>query len=297
MPSACWPASIPRRCRRHRGPPMNWSIAGHRDAAAAHEAARAALARAERAAPSGPHPVADGRSRKRMRRARRAGRAVDCARQEKPSAARRGRGPACLEGARRRCLPSRRLPCRQGGLARHAPGAVRAGARTLAEASPGDASRATLLARAFRARHADESHRARLRVEIGRLRKSLARFAEHRRDQGRLCARARAARATSSCSPRRPTKTHAAVLALLADGEAWSSSALALALGASQRTVQRALDELAAAEQGTGGRQRPRAALDGAAACRDSRQACYSRPRCPVARLSAWELQQRTGAS
>jgi DeoR/GlpR family transcriptional regulator of sugar metabolism len=39
---------------------------------------------------------------------------------------------------------------------------------------------------------------------------------------------------------------HAPVLALLADGESWSSSALALALGASQRTVQRALDSLAA---------------------------------------------------
>src|SRR6202034_4865148 len=40
---------------------------------------------------------------------------------------------------------------------------------------------------------------------------------------------------------------HAAVLAFLADGESWSSSALALALGTSQRTVQRALDSLAAA--------------------------------------------------
>ena len=39
---------------------------------------------------------------------------------------------------------------------------------------------------------------------------------------------------------------HAAVLALLGDGEPWSSSALALALGASQRTVQRALEALAA---------------------------------------------------
>jgi hypothetical protein len=38
---------------------------------------------------------------------------------------------------------------------------------------------------------------------------------------------------------------HAAVLALLADGESWSSSALAIALGASPRTVQRALDQLA----------------------------------------------------
>ena len=47
----------------------------------------------------------------------------------------------------------------------------------LAEAWPGDATRATLLKRAFRARRADESHRARLRVEIGRLRKVLAAIA------------------------------------------------------------------------------------------------------------------------
>ena len=47
-------------------------------------------------------------------------------------------------------------------------------ARALAEAWPGDVSRAALLARAFRAKHADELHRARLRVEIGRLRKALA---------------------------------------------------------------------------------------------------------------------------
>ena len=41
----------------------------------------------------------------------------------------------------------------------------------------------------------------------------------------------------------------AAVLALLADGEAWSTSALALALGSSQRTVQRALVALEEAGQ------------------------------------------------
>jgi hypothetical protein len=40
---------------------------------------------------------------------------------------------------------------------------------------------------------------------------------------------------------------HASVLAFLADGESWSSSALAIALGASPRTVQRSLDSLAAA--------------------------------------------------
>jgi hypothetical protein len=39
---------------------------------------------------------------------------------------------------------------------------------------------------------------------------------------------------------------YATVLALLADGESWSTSALGLALGTSQRTVQRALDDLSA---------------------------------------------------
>jgi predicted ArsR family transcriptional regulator len=37
------------------------------------------------------------------------------------------------------------------------------------------------------------------------------------------------------------------VLGFLADGESWSSSALALALGISARTVQRTLDTLSAA--------------------------------------------------
>jgi DNA-binding transcriptional MocR family regulator len=38
----------------------------------------------------------------------------------------------------------------------------------------------------------------------------------------------------------------ASLVALLADGESWSTSALALALGGSQRTVQRALTQLEA---------------------------------------------------
>jgi DeoR/GlpR family transcriptional regulator of sugar metabolism len=46
---------------------------------------------------------------------------------------------------------------------------------------------------------------------------------------------------------RRVEERHAAVLALLADGESWSSSALVLALGSSQRAVQRTLDSLATA--------------------------------------------------
>jgi hypothetical protein len=40
---------------------------------------------------------------------------------------------------------------------------------------------------------------------------------------------------------------YAAVLAFLADGESWSTSALALGLRTSQRTVQRALDSLSTA--------------------------------------------------
>ncbi|MBS0246788.1 MAG: helix-turn-helix domain-containing protein [Proteobacteria bacterium] len=121
-------------------------------------------------------------------------------------------------------------------------------ARTLAEAFPGDASRQTLLARAFRARHADESHRARLRVEIGRLRKTLAGIAEIEATSDGFALKPPRGRDVVVLAP--PSdEAHATVLALLADGEAWSSSALALALGASQRTVQRALDELMAGKK------------------------------------------------
>jgi biotin operon repressor len=116
-------------------------------------------------------------------------------------------------------------------------------ARALAEAWPGDVPRATLLARAFRAKHADESHRARLRVEIGRLRKALGAAAGIDATKAGFALVPRRARDVAVLVP--PTdEAHATVLALLADGEAWSSSALALALGASQRTVQRALDDL-----------------------------------------------------
>ena len=120
--------------------------------------------------------------------------------------------------------------------------------RTLAEAWPGDASRETLLARAFRARHADESHRARLRVEIGRLRKTIRDIADIDASKDGFVLAPRGIRDVAVLAP--PTDDdHAAVLALLSDGEAWSSSALALALGVSQRTVQRALDELAASDK------------------------------------------------
>src|SRR5262245_12148257 len=119
-------------------------------------------------------------------------------------------------------------------------------ARALGEAWPADVPRAALLARAFGARSVDESHRARLRVEIGRLRALL-------RTLLRVSATARGfalapRRAREVVVLARPLEArHGAVLAFLADGESWSSSALALALGASQRSLQRALDALAAA--------------------------------------------------
>ncbi len=119
-------------------------------------------------------------------------------------------------------------------------------ARALGEAWPQDVSRSTLLARAFRAKHADESHRARLRVEMGRLRGELREVAEVTATKQGFALAPRPARDVVVLAP--PVEgPHAAVLAFLADGESWSSSALALALGASARTAQRALDELAAA--------------------------------------------------
>ena len=118
--------------------------------------------------------------------------------------------------------------------------------RTLAEAWPGDASRATLLLRAFRARHADESHRARLRVEMGRLRAELEALAEINATKDGFALTARDNREVVVLAPPLDAP-HADVLALFADGEAWSSSALAIALGTSARTVQRALEALSAA--------------------------------------------------
>ncbi|MBS0560057.1 MAG: helix-turn-helix domain-containing protein [Proteobacteria bacterium] len=116
--------------------------------------------------------------------------------------------------------------------------------QALAEAWPADVPRGLLLARTFRVRHADESHRARLRVEIGRLRALLRGIAD-------IAATTRGYALVPQGDggvlvlARPVDEPFAAVLALLSDGEAWSSSALALALGASQRSVQRALERLA----------------------------------------------------
>ncbi|ARM89010.1 hypothetical protein RHEC894_CH02723 [Rhizobium sp. CIAT894] len=117
-------------------------------------------------------------------------------------------------------------------------------ARTLAEAWPGDVARGALIARAFRGKHADESHRARLRVEIGRLRAELRGLAEVSAAQRGFALSPCGGGEIAVLAPL-VEGPHGAVLALLADGEAWASSALSIALGASPRTVQRALDSLA----------------------------------------------------
>ncbi len=121
-------------------------------------------------------------------------------------------------------------------------------ARSLAQRWPADVSRTALLAQVFGAKEADHSHRARLRVEIGRLRAALKPLADVRATKRGFVLVPRQAREVVLLA--RPIEEkHAAVLALLSDGEAWSSSALALALGTSSRSVQRALEHLARADK------------------------------------------------
>ena len=129
----------------------------------------------------------------------------------------------------------------------------------------------TLVARAFRGKHADESHRARLRVEVGRLRVELRALADVSATKRGFALEPRRARKVVVLAP--PVEEqHAAVLALLADGESWSSSALAIALGASPRTVQRALELACGGRQGAVVRSRASASLDDPDPCRDSRR-------------------------
>src|SRR5262245_5354637 len=118
--------------------------------------------------------------------------------------------------------------------------------RALGEAWPDDAPRDALIAQAFGAKLADESHRVRLRVEVGRLRTALRPLAAVSATKRGFALASRHGRELVVLAP--PVEDeHATVLAFLADGESWSSSALSHALAASQRTVQRALDSLAAA--------------------------------------------------
>jgi hypothetical protein len=121
-------------------------------------------------------------------------------------------------------------------------------ARALAEAWPADVDRQALIARAFRTRHADETHRARLRVEIGRLRALAAPMARIVATARGFVLAPRGGRDVVVLAP--PIDgDQASLVALVSDGAAWSTSALAQTVGASQRTVQRALVELEAAGQ------------------------------------------------
>ncbi|HZF79736.1 MAG TPA: helix-turn-helix domain-containing protein, partial [Rubrivivax sp.] len=116
-------------------------------------------------------------------------------------------------------------------------------ASALAIAWPGDLDRETLIQKVFRTRRADETHRARLRVQIGRLRALMAPLARIEATARGFTIRPHEARRVIVLAP--PIEgEQAALLALLSDGSAWSTSALALALGDSQRTVQRALLDL-----------------------------------------------------
>ncbi len=113
----------------------------------------------------------------------------------------------------------------------------------LGESAPADVARDALIGRVFGAKRVNDSHRVRLRVELSRLRRLLRPLAEVRataagfalvpRDGGGCCLLLPPADSDAS-----------ALLALLGGGEAWATSALALALGKSQRAVQRALGTL-----------------------------------------------------
>lgn len=119
---------------------------------------------------------------------------------------------------------------------------------SLAQAWPGDLDREALIAQVFRSQHPDETHRARLRVEISRLRallNSLVRIDATAR--GFVLVPHRNMPVAVLMPP--IAGEQAALLALLSDGAAWSTSALAQALGTSQRTVQRDLAELQAADR------------------------------------------------
>lgn len=116
-------------------------------------------------------------------------------------------------------------------------------ARLLAQAWPGDVKREALIAEAFRTRRPDDTHRARLRVDIGRLRALVKTLATVEATERGFVLRPLDGRDVVVLKP--PIDgDQASLLALLSDGAAWSTSALALALDASQRTVQRALAEL-----------------------------------------------------
>jgi hypothetical protein len=113
----------------------------------------------------------------------------------------------------------------------------------LGDAAPRDASRDELVRRAFGAKRSNDSYRSRLRVEIGRLRAAISAIAEVRATPSGFCLLPRRGSVVRVLHPPTPGEA-STLLALLGGGESWSTSALAAALGKSQRTVQRALGEL-----------------------------------------------------
>jgi DNA-binding transcriptional ArsR family regulator len=113
----------------------------------------------------------------------------------------------------------------------------------LAEAWPADVPRDRLVERAFQARTVNDSHRARLRVELSRLRAALRPLARIEATPRGFALAPINAPAVVVLAP--PIDGPAgSILALLEGGESWSTSALARALGSSQRTVQRELRRL-----------------------------------------------------
>jgi hypothetical protein len=115
--------------------------------------------------------------------------------------------------------------------------------RALAEAWPDAIDRERLIARAFRQQQPDETHRARLRVEIGRLRALVADHAGIESTARGFVLAPHQGRSVTALAP--PIEgDQGELVALLSDGTAWSTSALALAMGESQRSVQRSLAEL-----------------------------------------------------
>lgn len=115
--------------------------------------------------------------------------------------------------------------------------------RALAEAWPQEVHRRELIGRGFQCRRPDDSHRVRLRVELGRLRRLLGSLARiEATAEGFILIPQGTSEVVVLLPPVDGERT--SVLALLADGAAWTTSSLALALAVSQRTVQRVLLEL-----------------------------------------------------
>ncbi len=239
------PRSTRRRCHLRREPPTSWSWPGSRCDACRPRAARAALERAGHAAhlaaiPALTAEVASATLVLSTPAARLIARGEERLLRLEEVEALLASGALVVDACRHVLRDARTV------ISLASRPVLFALARALAEAWPADVARDALVARAFRAKRADESYRARLRVELGRLRKVLRTLAGVSATPRGFALLPRRAREVAVLAP--PVEEeHAALLAFLADGESWSSSALALALGGSQRNVQRALDALAAA--------------------------------------------------